>query len=267
MSFGHTMNDTAVKIEQVVEHYDRLADWSAVKDYYGGSDYLNFGYFEEDTKTQKEACENMMDQLLSCIDDKSGNILDVACGKGATTAYLLRYYSPENVVGINISERQLEIARQNAPGVSFQNMSAMEMNFAAESFDNMICVEAIFHFVTRVDFLKSALKLLKPGGSIVFSDMLMTWDGEDRRERRTTENFVPDLETYRSVLESIGFTSVTVEDITEQSWRRHYRHATAYFNEQFLAGKLSREELSQRLHETYGRVPDLNYYLKVCCTK
>ncbi|MCB1686838.1 MAG: methyltransferase domain-containing protein [Halioglobus sp.] len=261
------MNDTAVKIEQVVEHYDRLADWSELKEYYSGSDYLNFGYFEEDTKSQKEACENMMDQLLSCIPDKSGTILDVACGKGATTAYLLRYYPPEAVTGINISDRQLEIARQNAPGVKFLNMSAMDMSFPEESFDNMICVEAIFHFVTRTEFLKSVLRMLKPGGSIVFSDMLMTWDGEERRPRRTTENFIPDLDSYRSALESIGFSTVTVEDITEQSWRRHYRHATGYFHEQFLAGKITRDELSQRLHETYERVPDLKYYLKVCCQK
>jgi MPBQ/MSBQ methyltransferase len=261
------LHETVVKLEDVVKHYDTLANWSELSDFYRGTDFLNFGYFEPDTKDQKEACENLMEQLLAYIEDKSGNILDVACGKGATTAYLLRYYEPQDVVGINISDQQLDFARRNAPGVKFINMSATEMDFPDNSFDNIICVEAIFHFVTRLDFLASALRLLKPGGAIVFTDILMSWEGENRRERRTTENYVADLETYRTLLNSVGFASIEVEDITEQSWRRHYHYVVSYIHEMFLRGDIDREQLASGLHNTYERVPDLKYYLKVCCRK
>jgi len=261
------LQETVVKREDVVKHYDTLANWSQLSDFYRGTDFLNFGYFEPDTKDQKEACENLMEKLLACIANKSGNILDVACGKGATTAYLLRHYKPQDVVGINISDQQLDFARRNAPGVTFINMSATEMDFPDNSFDNIICVEAIFHFVTRLDFLASALRLLKPGGAIVFTDILMSWEGENRRERRSTENYVADLETYRTLINGLGFTSVEVEDITEQSWRRHYHYVVQYIHEMFLRGDINREQLASGLHNTYERVPDLKYYLKVCCRK
>ena len=48
-----------------------------------------------------------MEKLLAFIPSKQGNILDIACGLGATTRHLLGYYPPEHVVGINVSDVQL----------------------------------------------------------------------------------------------------------------------------------------------------------------
>ena len=107
---------------------------------------------------------------VSAEEEKT--ILDVACGKGATTRYLLRYFKSENVTGINISEKQLARCRENAPGCTFLLMSATELKFADESFDNISCVEAAFHFVTREKFLKEAFRMLKPRGQIVLRDVL-----------------------------------------------------------------------------------------------
>ena len=39
-----------------------------------------------------------MEKLLVTVPEKTGNILDVACGKGATTRHLLKYFKPENVI-------------------------------------------------------------------------------------------------------------------------------------------------------------------------
>jgi ubiquinone/menaquinone biosynthesis C-methylase UbiE len=52
-------------------------------------------------------------KLLAFVPEKQGTILDVARGKGATTRHLLKYFKPENVTGINISEKQLA----RCPGV------------------------------------------------------------------------------------------------------------------------------------------------------
>ena len=52
------------------------------------NEFANYGFWEEDTHTETEACENLMEKLLAFLPEKQGTILDVACGKGATTRHL-----------------------------------------------------------------------------------------------------------------------------------------------------------------------------------
>jgi len=97
------------------------------------NEFTNYGYWGETTRNEVEACQNLMEKLLAFLPKKD----------------LLRYFKSENVTGINISEKQLARCRENAPGCTFLLMSATELKFADESFDNISCVEAAFHFVTR----------------------------------------------------------------------------------------------------------------------
>src|SRR5688572_19806155 len=110
--------------DQINQVYDQVMYDDLYREYWGHSDFVNFGYWEPGTREQKEACEALMEKLLAFIPEKKGTILDAACGKGATTRHLLKYYAPEAVTGINISEKQLETARGNAPGCRFILMNA-----------------------------------------------------------------------------------------------------------------------------------------------
>ena len=140
--------------------------------YYGGSRFYNFGYWTPETKSQREASETLVRKLLEFLPEKGGTILDVACGMGATTGMLLEQYAAPTVVGVNISLNQLSVAHESVADCSFIAMDATRLAFEDESFDDIICVEAAFHFTTRADFLKEAFRVLKPGGHLVHSDIL-----------------------------------------------------------------------------------------------
>jgi MPBQ/MSBQ methyltransferase len=105
-----------VDTASVNRYYGERMGQDLLREYFGFTDFLNFGYWLEGTPNQKEACENLMERLLAFIPEKKGSVLDVACGLGATTRYVLRYYGPSDVVGINIAEAQLRTSRVNAPG-------------------------------------------------------------------------------------------------------------------------------------------------------
>ena len=233
--------------------YDRRMYLPEIQEFYDGSSFNNVGYWTEETTTPKKASENLMEKLLSLIPDKSGTILDVACGRGATTRYLLNYYSPEAVTGINISERQLESCRSLAPDVNFRLMSATDLELDDGSVDNIICVEAACHFETRKDFFFEAIRVLRPGGWLVLSDLLLTERAMRWASRVPKANFVHSIEEYGGILERTGFRRIRIEDTTEESLGSFMHCARNSIEKKISAGEMGRWRV-QRMTRLMNRM-------------
>src|SRR5262245_5284382 len=80
---------------QIIELYDAWMTSPLLREFYGGSDYFNLGYWRRETVDQKEACDNLVDKLLEFIPSSSRDILEVACGRGGTTRRLLTRFAPQ----------------------------------------------------------------------------------------------------------------------------------------------------------------------------
>lgn len=216
--------------QNMVRIYDRAMKSGKQRRYYGGSGFYNFGYWATGATSQRQASEALVDTLLARLPTKGGTILDVACGLGASTNRLLLSYPPESVTAINISAAQVATARRNAPGATVLQMDAVKLAFADESFDAVICVEAAFHFGTRAAFLAEVLRILKPGGSLVLSDILFRRfiSGISDRLGVPKANLLPDISSYRALFEGSGFTSVIVEDATDDCLGGFRRNLVAW---------------------------------------
>ncbi len=229
---------------EFLEIFDQLILNPDTRKIYGKQEFFNVGYWDLETQSQEESCLNLMEKLLGFISDKTGTIVDVGCGLGATTSYLLKYYSPADVVGINISAKQLERCRVNVPNCNFMEMDAVEMKFEENQIDNMICVEAAWYFNTREQFLKEAWRVLKPGGHLVLADIICETT-EYFGNLVIPENTVKDVEEYQNIYQQVGFEQVEWVEATEECWFRHFRHLKSWMEEAFQAG-----EIEEKVYQT-----------------
>jgi len=227
--------------ERMIRMYDRALASSDYRQFYDDSGFYNFGYWDARATSQREASEALVDALVDRIPDKGGRILDVACGPGATTKRLMRTYAPAMITGINVSEAQLAEARRRAPGCTFRRMDATRLDFPAAQFDAVICVEAAFHFDTRDTFLAEALRVLKPGGSLVLSDMLFRGFMRPLGEfgQVPPANFAADIASFRARFAAAGFEAIDVQDATRACLGGFRRHLARWPASEHRRGRMS----------------------------
>jgi MPBQ/MSBQ methyltransferase len=183
--------------------------------------FHNLGYWCGIQDSVELAQINLLETLAAFFTRTEGNVLDVGCGIGASSKLLSKIFSPKDILGINISEKQLNICRAIAPESRFQLMDAAKLELPDGSFDNILCVDCAHHFMTRDAFIKEAYRVLTPGGRIAIYDMvahnLEFLDSILPGGGWPEENRLPDLDAYKESLTSAGFRYVRIEDVTEQT--------------------------------------------------
>jgi len=141
---------------------------------------VHLGYWHDGDDGDFAGAQARLDQLMIELAEihAGQSVLDVGCGFGGTIANINHACRRMRLAGINIDPRQIDICRRIASSadnrVTWQLADAVRLPFVDASFDRVLCVEAMFHFASRRQFFTEAARVLKPGGVMAGTDILIS---------------------------------------------------------------------------------------------
>lgn len=142
--------------------------------------FLSFGYWE-----QGDDYPTAAKRLLKYFIDNSGikkaeKILNVACGYGSESFVYFKRFKPKQIVGIDITEAHVDYANRRAAKeklskkIHFIHADAVKLDkFADNTFSHILGIEGPAHFKTRTQFFSSANRVLKKGGELMLTDIIV----------------------------------------------------------------------------------------------
>lgn len=230
----------------VLRHWPLLHDTEASE-----PDWLNLGYWEPGTTSYREAGRALARRLAQSADLASGEeVLEVGSGYGEAAMLwvedrLQAEGTAPRVRGLNITPEHVELANQRLrqrpscePYVSFAVGDAVSAALGEGRFDKVIALECAFHFRTRARFLENAYKMLKPGGTLAVTDLVL-FPATAQRIQRIRRVFPPRIfesilrrvtdfldqpmenlctaQEYRQLLGEVGFHNIRIETLYARS--------------------------------------------------
>lgn len=136
-------------------------------------------------------------------------ILDLGCGAGLPVDQWL-INAGHRVIGIDISQSMLDLARDNVPRATYQIGNLLDLKPFEMSVDAVVCFFALFHIdrTAHRRFFEVVRTYLGDRGSLLITTGRFDWEG--------TEDFLGvemewshfDRATYRQMIEECGFSIV-----------------------------------------------------------
>ena len=152
-----------------------------------GGRFVHLGHWDEPPPAESvpqegefEAAQERLNEVLLELAELADHqaVLDVGCGFGGTIASINGRHRGMRLVGINVDPRQLDICSgirpDNGNEIDWRPADACTLPFADGAFDRILCIEAMFHFASRGRFFGEAARVLRPGGVLVASDIVLS---------------------------------------------------------------------------------------------
>lgn len=117
--------------------------------------------------------EDTFDLFCSSIRDGNAVVLEVACGPGNVTQYLLAKRPELQILGTDVAPNMIQLAQTNNPTASFQVMDARDIGKLPNTYDAILCGFG-FPYLSKEEalaFIAAAAHVLNTNGVLYISTM------------------------------------------------------------------------------------------------
>jgi hypothetical protein len=156
---------------------------------------------------------------------KDCKVLDIACGRGASVRFIAKNFEC-NVIGIDLSAKLIQILKGGIAKESFLERTEFAIGDAElvpcinSCFDVVICESALSLFPDKRKVLSEVHRVLKSGGRIVATNIVLKRDIPAELKRKLTFALciagAETLERFYELFEWAGFINIHTEDHSEK---------------------------------------------------
>jgi ubiquinone/menaquinone biosynthesis C-methylase UbiE len=114
-----------------------------------------------------------LDLLCENIQKENACLLEVACGPGNITNYLIEKRPDLKILATDLAPNMIALAKINNPTADFELLDFREMDSVANSFDAIVCGFGLPYLTKSeaIDFIGNAASKLQPEGLLYISTM------------------------------------------------------------------------------------------------
>lgn len=160
--------------------------------------------------------DDTYDRFIGLINKEEAKVLEIGCGPGNITRYLLSKRPDLHIEAIDVAPNMIELARQNVPGVSFRVMDCRDLDKITGRYDAVVCGFALPYLSTEdcAKLFGDCAQLLSAGGVGYFSTIEGDYSQSGYRTASSGDQtyvYFHEETTLKQQLQDAGFQVVDLQ--------------------------------------------------------
>ena len=134
--------------------------------------------------------KDTFDLFCGVVTKQNADVLEIACGPGNITKYLLEQRPDFKILGIDLASNMINLAKINNPEAEFQLMDARHIGRLDKKYDAIMCGFCLPYLSKEesVKLIGDAAKTLNPDGVLYISTMEDDYDKSGPKKSSSGED-------------------------------------------------------------------------------